>query len=65
MAITFTVLDVTFVALRFLSKYLGSNPFGMDDCLVVLAFAFCLGGNIAALRQFTPEQLCLQVDLRI
>lgn len=49
-AIVFLVLEVAFVALRFLARYLARAPFGLDDFFIVPALLFCWGICILAIR---------------
>lgn len=48
-AIAFIVLETVFVALRYLAQRIGRKPFGIDDWLMMPAWLFCFGANIAPL----------------
>lgn len=48
-AIAFTVLECVFIPLRFVSKAIGRNPWGVDDVLMVFALILCLALNAFAL----------------
>lgn len=47
-AIAFTVLEVAFVTLRFLSKAIGGTPYGIDDWLMAPALILCMALNAAS-----------------
>lgn len=40
-AIVFMVLELVFVALRFLARYVARASFGLDDLFIVPAFLLC------------------------
>lgn len=41
-AIIFTILEVTCVALRFWARKIGKVSFGVDDCLMIPGLILCL-----------------------
>lgn len=48
-AISFTVLEIIFVGLRYVAQRLNRRPFGIDDWLILPALVLCIGLNISAL----------------
>ncbi|KAF2150163.1 hypothetical protein K461DRAFT_323616 [Myriangium duriaei CBS 260.36] len=46
-AIAFMVLEIFFVSLRFVSKRVGRNPYGIDDWLVAASLVLCTSINIS------------------
>lgn len=48
-AITFTVLEIVFVSLRYLSFYISRKPAGIDDWLIAPGLLLCIGNNISSL----------------
>lgn len=48
-AIAFTVLEVTFVALRFVARSLGNVKFAIDDALMLPGLVFCIAINTCAI----------------
>ena len=52
--IAFIVLDVFFVAIRFIARYLQRAPLGWDDYLIVIALINLLGLEIDGLCAYRP-----------
>jgi hypothetical protein len=49
-AISFTVIEVLAVSLRFLSLFMSKKTLGMDDILAIPGLLCCLGLNTLVLR---------------
>lgn len=47
--ITFMVLGIVFVSLRFISRYVSGSRMGIDDILIIPAFVCCLGQGVTGL----------------
>jgi hypothetical protein len=54
--ISFTVLEIIFVGLRYVAQWIGRKPRGLDDWLVLPGLLLCIGVNINA---FCEPILCL------
>ncbi|ESZ94893.1 integral membrane protein [Sclerotinia borealis F-4128] len=52
-AVSFSVLETIFVALRYWAQYLARKPFGIDDGLILLAYLLCTAGTAVALVGIT------------
>lgn len=50
-AITFTVLEVVAVVLRYISQSMAGKRFGIDDFLILPGLLFCLGINTCCFRE--------------
>lgn len=48
--IAFCVIETVFITLRYLSRWVGKTPWGIDDYLMLPAFIFCMGLNTLSFR---------------
>ena len=50
--VAFTVIEIVFVFLRFLSRWLGKVPMGIDDVLIIPALIICIATNAVGIGTF-------------